>query len=117
LEAAIIDGASPWQRFWKVVLPLLTPTVFFNLIISIIASFQVFAIAFVASSTGDTQTAGPLNSLLMYMVHLYRNGFRYFDMGYASAMAVMMFLALVVLTLILARSSREWVYYEASGRS
>jgi multiple sugar transport system permease protein len=60
--------------------------------------------------------AGPLNSLLMYMVHLYRNAFRYFEMGYASALALVLFVVLVVLTLLLARSSSLWVYYEAGGR-
>ncbi len=119
IEAATIDGASPWQRFLNVTVPLLTPTIFFNLIIGIINSFQVFTVAFVASSVsaaGTTQNAGPLNSLLMYMIHLYRNGFRYFAMGYASAMAVVMFLALVLLTLVLVRSADIWVYYEGGVR-
>jgi multiple sugar transport system permease protein len=112
MEAATIDGANAWQRFWHVTIPLLTPTIFFNLIIGVIGSFQVFAVAFVAGSAG----AGPLNSLLMYMVHLYRNGFRYFDMGYASAMAVAMFIVLILITLLLVKSSDRWVYYEAAGR-
>jgi multiple sugar transport system permease protein len=112
MEAATIDGANAWQRFRHVTIPLLTPTIFFNLLIGIIGSFQVFAVAFVAGSAG----AGPLNSLLMYMVHLYRNGFRYFDMGYASAMAVAMFIVLILITLLLVKSSDRWVYYEAAGR-
>jgi multiple sugar transport system permease protein len=117
LEAATIDGANALGRLRYVVIPLLTPTIFFNLVIGIINSFQVFTIAFVASSAGggDTQSAGPLNSLLMYMIHLYRNGFRYFNMGYASAMAVVMFVVLVLITLGLVRSANVWVYYEASG--
>ena len=117
LEAATIDGANSWQRFWRVTLPLLTPTVFFNLVIGIINSFQVFTVAFVASTaSGSGNTAGPLNSMLMYMVYLYRNAFRYFDMGYASAQALLLFIVLVLLTLGLARSSSLWVYYEAGGR-
>jgi multiple sugar transport system permease protein len=117
MEAAIIDGAKPWQRFFYVTLPLLTPTIFFNLIISVITSFQVFALAFVAISAGrTTNTAGPLDSLLMYMIHLYRNAFRYFNMGYASAMALVMFMVLIVITLALIRSSSYWVYYEGGGR-
>jgi len=117
LEAATIDGANAWQRLWNVILPLLTPTIFFNLIIGLIASFQVFTVAFVASSaSGSGQSAGPLNSMLMYMIHLYRNAFRYFDMGYASALALIMFLVLILITLALARSSSSWVYYEAAGR-
>ena len=116
LEAAMIDGANAWQRFWRVTLPLLTPTIFFNLIMGIIGSFQVFASAFIAGGAGGGNTAGPLNSILMYMLHLYRYAFRYFSMGYASAMALAMFVALVLLTLALMRSSNYWVYYEAAGR-
>ncbi|MCB0111572.1 MAG: sugar ABC transporter permease, partial [Caldilineaceae bacterium] len=113
LEAAVIDGANSWQRYTRVTLPLLTPTIFFNLVMSLIASFQVFTTAFVATAavTGAS-AAGPLNSLLMYMVHLYRQGFRYFSMGYASAMAVVLFVVLVLLTLLVVRSSSLWVHYE-----
>jgi multiple sugar transport system permease protein len=121
LDAAMIDGANSWQRFRHVVLPLLTPTIFFNLIIGIINSFQVFTIAFIATSGAGgggsvTGSAGPLNSLLMYMVLLYRNAFRYFDMGYASAMALAMFVVLVLLTLVVVRSSDYWVHYEGGRR-
>lgn len=121
LDAAMIDGANRWQRFRHVTLPLLTPTIYFNLIIGIINSFQVFTIAFIATSSSGvagsgTGGAGPLNSLLMYMVLLYRNAFRYFDMGYASAMAVVMFVVLVLLTLAVVRSSNYWVHYEGNLR-
>jgi len=121
IDAAMIDGANSWQRFRHVILPLLTPTIFFNLIIGIISSFQVFTIAFIATSSSGvagsgTGGAGPLNSLLMYMVLLYRNAFRYFDMGYASAMALSMFVVLVLLTLIVVRSSDYWVHYEGNLR-
>jgi multiple sugar transport system permease protein len=121
LDAAMIDGANSWQRFRHVVLPLLTPTIFFNLIIGIINSFQVFTIAFIATSGAGgggsvAGSAGPLNSLLMYMVLLYRNAFRYFDMGYASAMALAMFVVLVLLTLVVVRSSDYWVHYEGGRR-
>ena len=112
LEAAVIDGANGWQRFWRVTLPLLTPALFFNLVMMLIGSFQVFGPAMVAGGQGS---AGPLNSLLMYMLHLYRNAFRFFDMGYASAMALTLFAVLVVITMALVRSSGSWVYYEASG--
>lgn len=116
MEAATIDGANAWQRFWRITIPLLTPTIFFNLIIGMIGSFQVFTVAFVASSASGDAGGGPLNSLLMYMIHLYRNGFRYFDMGYASAMAVALFIVLIVITLALVRSSNYWVHYETGGR-
>src|SRR5690606_27728570 len=113
IEAATIDGANSLQRLVRVVLPLLTPTIFFNLIIGMINSFQVFALAFVAASAGgETQNVGPLNSLLVYVVHIYRNGFRYYEMGYASAMAVVLFIVLIGVTLILVRTSGSWVYYE-----
>ncbi len=103
MDAAMIDGAGVLQRFRHVTLPLISPTILFNLILGIIGSFQVFGTAFVA--TGSANTAGPLNSLLMYMLLLYRNAFRYFSMGYASAMALVMFLVLVLVTLVTIRSS------------
>jgi multiple sugar transport system permease protein len=113
MEAAEMDGANVWQRFINVTIPMISPTIFFNLVMGIIGSFQVFASAFVSSSGS---TAGPLNSVLMYMLLLYRNAFRYFNMGYASAMALVMFIVLVLITLALIRSSNAWVYYEAGGR-
>ena len=114
-EAAMIDGANSWQRFWTVTLPMITPTIFFNLLMGIIGSFQVFGPALIIS--GGDSSIGPLNSLLMYMLHLYRYAFRYFNMGYASAMALAMFLVLVILTLVLMRSSSYWVHYSAGDRT
>jgi multiple sugar transport system permease protein len=115
LEAATIDGANGWQRYWRVVVPLLTPTLFFNLLITLIASFQVFTTAFVATATAaGTTAAGPLNSMLVFMVHLYRQGFRYSAMGYASAMAVVLFVVLVGVTIAMVRSSSFWVHYEGT---
>jgi multiple sugar transport system permease protein len=123
-DAAKIDGASAWQRFLKVTLPLLTPVILFNLIMGIIGSFGVFTSAVVAGSasstgvgqgTGGTTSGGPLGSMLMYMMLLYRYAFRYFSMGYASAMAVTMFVVILVLTLILLKTSRSWVYYEVAS--
>ncbi|MDZ4718644.1 MAG: sugar ABC transporter permease [Roseiflexaceae bacterium] len=115
IDAAMIDGANGWQRFRYVTLPLLTPTIYFNLILGIIGSFQVFGQVLVASGGGAGQ-AGPLNSLLMYMVLLYRNAFRSFNMGYASALALVMFIVLVLLTLLVVRTSNAWVHYEAAPR-
>jgi multiple sugar transport system permease protein len=114
LDAAQIDGANGWQRFRHVTLPLLTPTIFFNLIMGMIGSFQVFGQVLVVAGSGGT--AGPLNSLLVYMLLLYRNAFRFFNMGYASAMALALFVVLVLLTLLVVRSSRYWVHYEGEQR-
>lgn len=114
LEAAVIDGANSWERFRNVTLPLITPTIFFNLIMGIIGSFQVFGPALVSGGQGNA--VGPLNALLMYMLLLYRNAFKYFDMGYASAMALVLFVVLVALTFVLVSSSRRWVHYEGALR-
>lgn len=114
LEAATIDGANAWQRLRHVTLPLLTPTIFFNLIMGIIASFQVFGQVLVITS--GSGAGGPRNSLLMYMLHLYRSAFRQFEMGYASAMALALFVVLVLLTLLVVRSSSYWVHYEGGAQ-
>lgn len=112
VEAATIDGAGPWQRFRHVTLPLLSPVLLFNLVIGVIYSFQVFAQALVVGGTnGD-----PLDSTLMLLVVIYRDAFRYFQMGYASALTVVLFLAVLAVTLLVLRSSRMWVYYEGENR-
>jgi multiple sugar transport system permease protein len=112
LDAAAVDGAGPWRRLWGVTLPLLSPVILFNLVIGVIYSFQVFAQALVI---GDTQ-GRPLESTLMYMVLIYRNAFRYFAMGYASAQAVVLFAVVALLTLLIFRTARRWVYYEGGER-
>jgi multiple sugar transport system permease protein len=112
LDAAAIDGAGPWRRLWGVTLPLLSPVILFNLVTGVIYSFQVFAQALVI---GDTQ-GRPLESTLMYMVLIYRNAFRYFAMGYASAQAIVLFAVVALLTLLIFRSARRWVYYEGGER-
>ena len=108
LEAASIDGANAWQQFRHVTLPLLTPVTLFNLVMGVIGSFQVFTSAFVIGGT----TGKPLESTLMYMVLIYRNAFRYFKMGYASALSVLLFLVILVVTLSIFRSARLWVFQE-----
>ncbi len=114
VDAAMIDGANGWERFRHITLPLITPTIFFNLIMGIIGSFQVFGQVLVSGGSGGQ--VGPLNSLLMYLVLIYRNAFRFFNMGYASALALVLFLVLVVLTLLVVRTSNYWVYYEVGAR-
>ncbi|MDB5075387.1 MAG: binding-protein-dependent transport system inner rane component [Chloroflexi bacterium] len=108
IEAAMIDGAGRWQRFWKVILPLLSPVVLFNLVMGVIYSFQVFTQAYIVGhDTGD-----PVGSTLMYMTLIYRSAFKYFRMGYASALAVLLFVAIVTVTFVIFRVSRAWVFYE-----
>ncbi len=109
-EAAAIDGAGTWQSFWRITLPMLTPTIFFNLVLSIISTFQTFTSAFVATD------GGPLDSTLFYVLYLFRQAFQYFNMGYASALAWVLFLIILVLTLLIVRSADRWVYYEGGGR-
>jgi multiple sugar transport system permease protein len=113
LDAAAIDGAGPWQQFRLITIPLLTPVILFNLVMGVIGSFQVFTQALVIGGT----TGKPLESTLMFMVHIYRNAFAYFAMGYASALSVVLFLAILVVTLLIFRSSSAWVYYEGAGRT
>jgi len=109
-EAASIDGAGPWQSFRHVTLPMLTPTIFFNLVLSIIGTFQTFTSAFVATN------GGPLDSTLFFVLYLYRKAFQEFQMGYASALAWVLFLIILVLTILVVRSGQWWVYYEGEKR-
>lgn len=105
-EAAEIDGASAWQQFRHVTLPQLTPYIFFNLLMGLIAGFQRFDEAFVMTR------GGPVNSSLFYVYHLFNNAFRYGKMGYACAMAWALFLVILVFTFFQMRSARQWVHYE-----
>jgi len=109
-EAARIDGASPWQTFRNVTLPLLSPVMFFNLILGIIGAFQVFTSAYVMTG------GGPNNATLYYALYLFRNAFDYLKMGKASSMAWILFAILLVLTLIQFRVSKKWVYYEGGDK-
>jgi multiple sugar transport system permease protein len=109
-EAAKIDGAGPLRLFWSVTLPLLTPTVFFNVITSIIGSFQVFNIVVILTQ------GGPNNATLTLVYYLYSEGFRLFNFGYAAAIAWLLFAMILVFTLIVMRSSNYWVYYEGGLR-
>ncbi|MBK9121692.1 MAG: sugar ABC transporter permease [Chloroflexi bacterium] len=105
-EAASIDGATAWQKFLRVTLPLITPIIFFNFIMQLISGFRVFTQAFVI-------TAGnPLDSTLFYALYLYRRAFNDFQMGYAAAMAWVLLLLIAFFTFISFRTSRYWVYYE-----
>lgn len=110
-EAAALDGAGPWRRFVSVTLPMLSPVVFFNLVLETIQSFQVFTPAY-AISGGN---GGPADSTEFYTLYLYERGFSASHMGYASAMAWVLLLAIGAVTLILFRTSRSWVFYANEG--
>jgi multiple sugar transport system permease protein len=104
-EAAALDGATGWPRFWHITLPLLSPMTFFILIISIISSFQVFDLVYVMTK------AGPSNATNTLVYFIYQNGFAFYQMGYASAAAMVLFLIVLVLTLIQYRLQDRWVHY------
>ena len=109
-EAAELDGAGALAKFWNVTFPMMSPIIFFNLIMSIIGSFQTFTQAFVMTK------GGPANASLFYVLYLYRNAIGYFKMGYGSAMAWLLFVIILGLTLLVFKSSPLWVYYEAQVR-
>ena len=109
-EAARIDGANSWQVFFNITLPLLTPTIFFNVVIGIISSFQVFTAAYVITA------GGPNNATLTMVMYLFRQSFQLFHFGYASALAWILFMIIMAFTLVLMRSSNYWVHYEGGLR-
>lgn len=110
-EAISIEGANAWQRFRHVTLPMITPVIFFTLVIGVIDGFQYFDQAFVSSTTAGTSPGDPQGSLLFYGVWLYQQAFTYFHMGYASAMAWVLFIATMATTAILFATARKWVHY------
>ncbi|MGN6485074.1 MAG: carbohydrate ABC transporter permease [Thermomicrobiales bacterium] len=105
-EAAELDGAGVWNRFRNITLPLLSHVTFFNLVLGIIGALQVFTEAFVLTR------GGPNNSTMLLSVYLYQNAFQYLKMGYASAIAWVMFLIVMALTLVVFRSAPMWVHYQ-----
>ena len=109
-EAAIVDGAGPVRRFFKIVLPMITPIFFFNLVNQTIGAFQAFNSSYLISQ------GKPLNTTLYYGLHLYNRAFTYSEMGYGSAMAWFMLLVIAVFTALIFRSSSAWVYYESEGK-
>jgi multiple sugar transport system permease protein len=109
-EAAEIDGAGTFQKFRSVTVPLMTPVIFFNMIVGVIASFQVFTQFYVMTN------GGPANATLVYVLYLYRNAFEYFKMGYASALAWVLFFIILLLTVIQFGLANRWVYYEGGTR-
>lgn len=106
-EVAEVDGAGRWAKFRNVTLPMLTPTILFNLVMGLIGSFQYFTQVYVM--TGGKGT--PVDSTMFYALYLYRNSFYYLRMGYASALAWMLFAAILIATICVLISSKRWVYY------
>ena len=107
-EAASVDGASKWTQFWQVTMPLLTPIIFFNLVLQIIGAFQSFTQAFVVSGG----TGGPSDSTMFYTLYLYQKGFGQFEMGYASAMAWLLLFIVGAFTAVNFFASKYWVFYD-----
>ena len=105
-EAAEIDGASSWRRFWAITLPLLTPTILFNVVLNIISSWQVFTQVLLMSN------GGPNNATLTAVLHLYRTGFQKAEFGYASAQGWALFVIVLAFVLFALRSASSWVNYD-----
>jgi multiple sugar transport system permease protein len=115
-EAAEIDGAGWWSKFWHITWPAVSPITLFQLVIGIIGAFQYFTQVFIMTSSSSTSSisqaaGGPADSLLLYPLYLFQNAFTFFKMGTASAMAWIMFLITMLVSLVVLLSSRKWVYY------
>jgi oligogalacturonide transport system permease protein len=110
-EAAAIDGAGPWSSFFYITLPLITPVIFFNLIMQMVQAFQEFNGPYIITG------GGPLKSTYLLPLYIYDEAFKKFDMGYASAIAWVLFVIIMVLTVLAFWSSRHWVYYAGDKRS
>ncbi|WP_243767484.1 carbohydrate ABC transporter permease [Paenibacillus agricola] len=108
-EASTVDGANGRQKFISITLPLLTPVIFFNLVMGVINGFKVFTEGLIVTG------GGPLDTTLFYALYLYEKSFRYYEMGYGSAMAWVLLLTIGFLTAILFATSKKWVYYESKG--
>lgn len=107
-EAATVDGAGRLRQFWSVTLPMLSPTIFFNVIMGVLGGFQVFIQAYIMTG------GGPNNSTMFYALYLYNVAFKDLQMGYASALAWVLLIIAMILTLIIMKTSNKWVYYEGA---
>ncbi|WP_369809989.1 carbohydrate ABC transporter permease [Gracilibacillus caseinilyticus] len=108
-EAAAVDGASPFLQFLKITLPMLSPVIFFNLVMQTIQGFMAFTQSFLITN------GGPMDRTLFYAVYLYEKAFAHFDMGYASALAWILLLICALFTALIFKSAQSWVYYESEG--
>jgi multiple sugar transport system permease protein len=116
-EAAALDGAGAGRRFFHITLPMISPALFFSVVMSLIGGFQVFTQAFVMTGTAQPGSeGGPNNATLFMVLYLYKKAFQDFRMGYASALAWILFLVILIVTLLQKRASQGWVYYEAGDR-
>jgi len=111
-EAAEIDGANSWRRFLHITIPMMTPVIFYNLVLGLIGALNYFTEVYVATQG----SGGPVRSTLFYNLYLYQNAFKFFDMGYASALAWILFVIVLLVTLLVFRSSPMWVFYEGEVR-
>ncbi|BFH17857.1 sugar ABC transporter permease [Paenibacillus melissococcoides] len=113
-EAAQVDGANWWHRFWRITVPALSPIILFQLIMGLIGAFQIFTESYILAGgkvDGGKSLGGPDQSLLFYAVNLYQEAFVYLKMGYASALAWILFLIVLLITFVLLKTSGRWVYY------
>jgi len=114
-ESAEIDGAGALRQFFGITLPLITPVILYDIILGLSYGLQVFTQAYVITAGGEAgaSTAGPLNSLLFYVLYIYKTAFQYTEMGYASALVWVFFIISLVMALFVFRWARRWVHYEA----
>ncbi|GMK37287.1 spermidine/putrescine ABC transporter permease [Paenibacillus sp. CCS19] len=115
-EAAEIDGATRWKKFWRITVPMTSNVIFFSLIMGLIGSFQIFTQAFVMTTDASGQNGGPNYASTFYVLYLYNNAFKYFKMGYASALAWVLFLIIILFTFIQFKVFGKKVYYEAEDQ-
>ena len=115
-EAASLDGAGWWSQFRHITLPMLSPYIFFNLIMGTIGALQTFETAYILGGTMGGSSTGPDDSLLVPVVYLFNNAFQYFKMGYASALAWLLFVLILGLTLGQLKLAPRWVHYETDTK-
>ncbi|MBN1679083.1 MAG: sugar ABC transporter permease [Anaerolineae bacterium] len=113
-EAARVDGANFFSRFWHITVPMISPVILYNLVIGLIGTFQYFTIAY--ALTADVQMGGRDLSMYFYNMHVYREAYVFFEMGYASALAWILLIIILIVTVAVFRTSTRWVYYAAGGR-
>jgi multiple sugar transport system permease protein len=105
-EAAALDGAGEWAKFRHVTLPMLSPVIFFNLVLGLIAAFRMFELPLVMTR------GGPINATMFYALYLYLSAFKFLKMGYAAALAWVLFIIIMIVTGLQLKLARRWVYYE-----